>query len=428
MCLCGCVWSCVSCALVSDRLWAAFLEPTSCGGPAVDGADVAASARVAAGGQSQCGQFRAHSSAVSSLRAPRSVATLIAGCLVVACGAARAVPSSSRRRRGDGTARSRAAAVTNSVEVTEVAAEAPAASFFDQLARSFFPPVGELQGLLHQEEPAGRLFYGPRPVGVQSATLSDELRQYLELALPFAGAPADKGDMERHGFHHCVDYPDLPEHVYFEASFHTLPAQHAVVSAHPRDGRDYLKPAAPLPLRAFAEAVRRSNKSTLAAMAVAAPAGSLVRGALERGGAFGDVAIQVHLGDAVAPEQVSWHIDAPNSAVHMAVSLLGSRTLHMKVRRPDAYDAAVLSEVQRPGDVYVGNPVSYCHGVEYPGTQPGQCIVACQFRLLLTEAELRSKGALDGVGDVAHIIADQHIAMPSLKDVLAVAAELEQEH
>ena len=35
---------------------------------------------------------------------------------------------------------------------------------------------------------------------------------------------------------------------------------------------------------------------------------------------------------------MQWHIDAPNSALHMAVSVHGGRTLKMKLRDPFALD------------------------------------------------------------------------------------------
>ena len=35
--------------------------------------------------------------------------------------------------------------------------------------------------------------------------------------------------------------------------------------------------------------------------------------------AFGDLAVQIHWGDAVEDHNVAWHVDANNSALHMAV-------------------------------------------------------------------------------------------------------------
>ena len=39
--------------------------------------------------------------------------------------------------------------------------------------------------------------------------------------------------------------------------------------------------------------------------------------------AFGDLAVQIHWGDAVdEDEDIQWHVDANNSALHMAVAWL----------------------------------------------------------------------------------------------------------
>ena len=49
-----------------------------------------------------------------------------------------------------------------------------------------------------------------------------------------------------------------------------------------------------------------------------AAGGSLLQAALREGRAFGHLAVQIHWGDAVKSDDVHWHIDAPNSALHMA--------------------------------------------------------------------------------------------------------------
>lgn len=139
------------------------------------------------------------------------------------------------------------------------------------------------------------------------------------------------------------------------------------------------KPPASKRLRGFSEALRRCNRKTLQSLSEACPVGSKLQNALQDGRAFGDLALQIHWGDAVGPEDVQWHVDAPNSALHMAVarlrrlrrlpchevSLHGRRTLQMKLRDPFALETHVVSERQEPGDVYIGNPAAFEHGLQY---------------------------------------------------------------
>eukprot|EP00438_Fugacium_kawagutii_P027915 Skav231461 [mRNA] locus=scaffold1847:975795:976691:- [translate_table: standard] len=79
------------------------------------------------------------------------------------------------------------------------------------------------------------------------------------------------------------------------------------------------KPAASARLRAFGEALRQVNAPLLEELALACPEGSQLRRLLLHGRAFGDAAVQIHWGSAVEEDNVLWHIDAPNSALHMAV-------------------------------------------------------------------------------------------------------------
>ena len=48
------------------------------------------------------------------------------------------------------------------------------------------------------------------------------------------------------------------------------------------------------------------------------------RGAVDLS-AFGDLAVQIHWGDAVEDQDVAWHVDANNSALHMAVPEVGAK-------------------------------------------------------------------------------------------------------
>ena len=178
-----------------------------------------------------------------------------------------------------------------------------------------------------------------------------QVREHL-LEDPLCGdASGDLGHLYDLGFVRCVDHPSLPGHQYLEGYFHTLPSAKPVRSVNPRLGLDMQKPAASLRLRAFAEGVRRANAEFLEGMATDCQNSVLAR--LLQGRAFADLAVQIHWGDAVGSQDVAWHIDAPNSALHMAVSLHGRRTLQMKLRRPFDLETEIHGELQEPGDVYV---------------------------------------------------------------------------
>ena len=90
----------------------------------------------------------------------------------------------------------------------------------------------------------------------------------------------------------------------------------------------------------------------------------------------------MHYGDN---EPGVWHTDAPNSLLHMALSIRGTRTLLSRVyaqqstRNPSDDTPAVRSLRQAPGDVYVSTPASFAHAVEYSGAAThGERILAIQ--------------------------------------------------
>merc|ERR1712187_337369 len=108
---------------------------------------------------------------------------------------------------------------------------------------------------------------------------------------------------------------------------------------------------------------------------------------------------------------------AANSALHMAVSVRGSRVLRMKVAASAKDASEVRDKPQAPGDVYIGNPVSYVHGLEYPACTWTDRIVACQFRLLRTEKELFDPFVSVGTEALARRLACTKLEVPSLSEV-----------
>ncbi|CAJ1336828.1 unnamed protein product [Effrenium voratum] len=261
------------------------------------------------------------------------------------------------------------------------------------------------------EEAPGQLHQAYGPVGLQSLKLDGELLAFLENAC--AGDPERLSSM---GFCQCVDHAALPEHHYMEGYFHTLGSS-AVVSANPRTGGSMPKPAANLQLRAFAQSLRAANAEVLCKLAADCPEGSLLQKALREGRAFADLAVQIHWGQAVRSADVQWHIDAPNSALHMAVSVHGGRTLKMKLRDPFALDTKIVDERQEPGDVYIGNPAAFEHGLEYDEATWETRMIALQLRLLFTEEELGCPNAAIGMDALAKGVASQKFRLPSMEEV-----------
>lgn len=277
----------------------------------------------------------------------------------------------------------------------------------------------DLPGLLppreeaKEAEGAGRLFHAHGPVGLQRLRLSSDLLEFL-----FEDLAPDVPTLLATGFQSCVDHPQLPGHHYLEGYFHTLPMDLAVPSPNVRSGAaDAAKPPAPQRLAAFGEALRRKNRRLLEELAEQCPAGSPLRAVLGSDRVFGDLAVQIHWGDAVEDQDVAWHVDANNSALHMAVSLRGRRTLQMRLCDPFALETKVVQEPQQPGDVYIGNPAAYEHGLTYAAATWEKRMVALQLRLLLTEAELRDAHFLEGMALVARRVSTAPFELPSLEDV-----------
>eukprot|EP00658_Telonema_sp_P-2_P026355 TRINITY_DN20631_c0_g1_i1.p2 TRINITY_DN20631_c0_g1~~TRINITY_DN20631_c0_g1_i1.p2 ORF type:complete len:207 (-),score=29.83 TRINITY_DN20631_c0_g1_i1:333-953(-) len=157
------------------------------------------------------------------------------------------------------------------------------------------------------------------------------------------------------------------------------------------------------------------------------------------------IALQVHLGAAVPPGQVRWHFDGPNSLLHMAISLQGSRNLHYilsqdptnTVRELFWYPPIVTQGwkhhhvlPQHDGSLYVTSPFAFEHGVEYPAADWSLPIVAVQCRLLFTAAEavevakFRPSWAMALRERLSTQMEAAQLQIPSLDQVLASEAYL----
>jgi len=146
---------------------------------------------------------------------------------------------------------------------------------------------------------------------------------------------------------------------------------------------------------------------------------------------------------------VAWHIDAPNSFLHLALGLSGKRALHARrnvvqgrVRQNCLVGHEDEREVlwQNQGEAYLSAPCCFPHAVEYPSVSWENRIVAVQVRLLLSEDELfgmmgkqHSSLDVDPRGGTAAIVFRQldiaarcggGLSLPGMDDVQTVLAEL----
>lgn len=131
---------------------------------------------------------------------------------------------------------------------------------------------------------------------------------------------------------------------------------------HFRLGYDFDKPAGPLRLTAFLEALRRVNEEWTEHLKAALT--NLCKGAntpnvvatkilqlLTENRHFADVSSQIHFGDEVPPERANFHNDGPNSALHVALSINGRRSLFWRGSKDPAF--------RNEADVYSCNPTGY---------------------------------------------------------------------
>jgi hypothetical protein len=214
-----------------------------------------------------------------------------------------------------------------------------------------------------------------------------------------------------------------------EGYFHAEPQAGSLTSLHPRKGRNFEKPAAPLRLRAFLAAVRSVNSGWIARLAAKEGLPDEFTSLLARGRAFSDLAVQVHHGDAITPSDARFHTDGINSCLHLALSLRGTRSLLCKLSdTPEAKPSERIFHFSA-GDVYVSCPWAFPHGVAYPRCDWDARIVAVQCRLLFTEQEAQQLGmnpeaVFRLLPAITEAIASGTLRMPSLAEVEAEAAQL----
>ena len=280
---------------------------------------------------------------------------------------------------------------------------------------------------------------GRAEIALKSGTIDARLLEHLIASCECLRCP--EAALPGLGFRPCVDYKSLPRHVYFEGYFHGLPVGKPFMSMNPRIGVDMEKPAAPRALRAFYEAMRRRNTEHLCE-ALDREGKSIfvqsLRKLMAEGRAFADIAIQIHAGQAVSEQHVSYHVDASNSILHLALAIQGSRALHSFRSKTPEEDPQQVVEWQQPGDVYVSSPAFFRHGVQYPQAYSwSKRCIAIQARILYTQAEWMElevakahqsdPEAFEWLAAFSRALASRPVVLPSFEEVNAIEAELADE-
>ena len=82
----------------------------------------------------------------------------------------------------------------------------------------------------------------PNPVPFSRSSVTPEVLRWLKNCEIFKASEAQL-QTEDSGFKRCVDYPQLPGHVYYEGYFHGLHGEDGpVTSMNPRTGESMEKP------------------------------------------------------------------------------------------------------------------------------------------------------------------------------------------
>ena len=303
--------------------------------------------------------------------------------------------------------------------------------------------------------PHGSLMYGElaRACTVMFGNLDADLHKHIVDETP--AFTCAEGRMIDLGFAKCVDYPTLPDHVYYEGYFHSCRVPRPIESLNPRNGRPFNKPPAPKALRALYIAFRDKNKALLSDMAqkiLELPTPheldheeqketqeidprQVIADMFSPEGSeeilCGDLAIQVHCGTGVSYEHIGWHRDSINSMFHFATSIRGKRDLYSSLSdHPDSSKQQIFVDRLETPNIYISSPANFRHAVSYPEQSWEDRTIAVQARFLLTRELLNTLGMISNEvkKQVSHIIAEalcKGFALPSFQEVMEVEGTLD---
>ena len=217
-----------------------------------------------------------------------------------------------------------------------------------------------------------------------------------------------------------------------QAFLHGMPTMKPVHGSTSEQGR-IQKGAAPRALRALLEYLRRAvAPGLLRTLTEEDEVARILRALISDGRLFADVNVQLHSGATVPLPDVYWHVDKPNSAVHLGISLFGHRRLHVQCRGT----CNVTETEQVAGTIYLSSPAAFVHGVEYPYFRGGtlaRSILAIQARILMPnrsavarlDEAVRNGGGIDAFSRLATALQGMHtLKLPSLSELRAVERTL----
>lgn len=104
--------------------------------------------------------------------------------------------------------------------------------------------------------------FGSNKISFQQFYLSNNILNYLQNDPLFLSLyNGNEEQLTSIGYCKSIDYPEKPEHIYYEAYFHSLPLNKSFETMHPRYGMIHEKNPASLILTSFYEAIRRKNNN-----------------------------------------------------------------------------------------------------------------------------------------------------------------------
>ena len=104
--------------------------------------------------------------------------------------------------------------------------------------------------------------FGSNKISFQQFYLSKDILEYLSLDSLFQSSlNGEDSQLTQSGYVKSIDYPEIPNHIYYEAYFHALPINQSIETMHPRYGMIHDKIPSSLIITSFYETIRRKNKN-----------------------------------------------------------------------------------------------------------------------------------------------------------------------
>lgn len=218
--------------------------------------------------------------------------------------------------------------------------------------------------------------------------ISPDVLEYLS-GCDICNCPEES--LESMTFNRCVDHKGVEGHVYYEGYHHATTCNIPLRTVYPRRCTEsMMRQPAGEELRRFMQAFRTVNARVFDDLRVnlqrhdrntKCTASRVFARCIAEDRHFADCSTQIHFGTAVPEKHIKWHVDAPNSALHMGLSLRGDRIFHDRI--------GSAPSAQTVGDVYVGCPATFRHGVEYTESTWDTRMIAVQSRILLNPEEMK---------------------------------------